>query len=204
MRVIGGRSSLSVVSIASFLMMACGEPVAPPVVLSFTCDPASGPDPNEAQQAVLDSVPQRGMWSHDDEWADVARQVPGGWGGFTTKNGHPAMYLVDTTKFSEAVAALRETDLFGHQDYSGYSVRRGLWDFAQLYDWKRYIVLHGVWPDGIMSATINEGANRLVYGVHPEKAHGVEEFFTSLHLPCDLVVLERDFPIVDVQRVLSP
>ena len=106
------------------------------------------------------------------------------------------MYLVDTTKFAEAVAALKESDLFRDQDFSGYSLKRGLWGFAQLYDWKRYIVLHGDWPDGLMSADINEGLNRLVYGVHPDKAHGVEEFFSSLHLQCDLLLLEESMGLV--------
>ena len=200
MRVIGYLSSVSVGSIASCFMLACGEPVAPPVappvVFSFTCDPAAGPDPNEAQQAVLDSVPRYGRRGHDEEMVDVARQVPGGWGGFTREDGQPAMYLVDTTKYSEAVATLNDTDLFRTYDFSRFRVKRGLWGFAQLYDWKRYIVLHGDWPDGLMSTDIDEGANRLVYGVHPEKAHGVEEFFSSLHLPCDLLLLEESMGLV--------
>lgn len=191
MRLIGHVSTATIWLTVSILLTACDEAVAPPIEFSFACDPEAGPDLNESQQAVLDSVARRGRRNHDDGFADVSRQIPGGWGGISFVDGQPAMYLVDTTKFAEAAAALNETDLFQYYDFSQFRVRRGLWSFAQLYDWKRYIVLHGEWPDGIMSADIDESANRLVYGVHPEKAQGVEDFFSSLHLPCDLLLLEE-------------
>ncbi len=40
-----------------------------------------------------------------------------------------------------------------------------------------------------------------MYGVLEEKGHLVAEFFTSLHLPCDLLVLEVGTILVGAQKI---
>lgn len=191
MRLLGYFSIVSIGLLVSLTILACGEATAPaPVVFSYTCDPSAGPDLNETQQALLDSEPHRGMRTSDDEWADIARQVPGGFGGFFVADGASAMYLKEPERKDDALAALEDLGVFGRFAAPPLLVERGLWSFDELYDWKRYIVLHGDWPDGLISATIDVNLNRLVYGVLEEKGQRVADYFTSLHLPCDLLLLE--------------
>jgi hypothetical protein len=56
------------------------------------------------------------------------------------------------------------------------------------------------WPDGLISSDIDEVRNRLVYGVLAEQGHIVEDFFSSLHLPCDLLLLEPGSIVVASQN----
>jgi hypothetical protein len=42
----------------------------------------------------------------DDQWADLAREVPGGFAGVILANGQPALFLRDTTKAARAKEAL--------------------------------------------------------------------------------------------------
>jgi len=198
MRFFGDLTRVSVAALVTCIVFACADATAPPAVFSYTCDPSVGRDLG----ARLDSLPGNGRRNIDDEWADIARQVPGGWGGVFLDEGQWVMYLVDTTKYDEAVVALNETELFSYYDFSQFVVRQGLWDFAQLHDWKVYIVTRGVWPDGLISSTIDVARNRLVYGVLADQGHIVEDFFSSLNLPCDLLLLEAGSIPVNLQNVL--
>ena len=122
----------------------------------------------------------------DAQWAEIARRVPGGWGGYFLEDGSPTMYLVDPSKVSEALAALREE---GISLSSATTVRRGRWDFAQLYDWYRYLGSYLV--EGVSFADIDEAHNHLEYGVIDEATRGnLEEALAALELPCFLVAIE--------------
>jgi len=199
MRLFGDLTSISVAALLTCIFLACADATAPPPEFAYTCDPTVGPDLG----TLLDPLPSNGRRNIDDEWDDIARQVPGGWGGIFPDEGQWVMYLVDTTKYDEAVVALNETELFRHYDFSLFLVRQGLWDFAQLHDWQLYIVTRGVWPDGIISSDIDETRNRLVYGVLAEQGHIVEDFFNSLNLPCDLLLLEVENTPRNLQKVVS-
>jgi hypothetical protein len=112
--------------------------------------------------------------------------VPGGWGGYFFQDGVFVTYLVDTTKVAEATAALFD---FGIH-IRGAQVRQGRWDFAQLYDWKLHIYAQSGAPRFI-STDIDEVRNRLVFGVEDVAAgDSLATFFSSLALPCDLLVIE--------------
>ncbi len=154
MRVIGYISSVSVGSIASFLLLARGDATGPGTY-SYSCDSDAVPDLNDAQQVVLDAAPDPGMHTPDADWAEIARQVPGGWGGFFfDEEGVPTIYQKDPDKSAEAIPALRELGAYDAAHVTAVAVKQGLWDFAQLYDWQRFIMLQDVWSAGIISSEL--------------------------------------------------
>jgi hypothetical protein len=163
---------------------------------AFGCDPLAGPNLGQAQQARVDSIqarvdslPPGRIRTRDEKWADIARQVPGGWGGFFLDDGTPTIYLVDPTRRNEAIVALYALGV-GQPTYDirQSRVKQGRWDFAQLYDWKRFIQLHISGIRGLVMIGINEGRNRLEYGVlDPAAGRDLAAQFESLALPCGLV-----------------
>lgn len=178
--------ALLVVVSSSLIGAACSDPMGPPPV----CDP-DGPGPSIAG-ARRDSVPPPPTGRHNlnDEWADIARQVPGGWGGAFLVNGQFTMYLVQPDRREKAIAALISLG-FGNTAVRGAEVWQGRWDFAQLYDWRRYINLTVGWREGLVFSDLDEFQNRIVFGVRGAEAAGsVEALLDALHLPCELVVLE--------------
>jgi hypothetical protein len=122
----------------------------------------------------------------DTEWADIARRVPGGWGGFFYEDGTPTIYLVDPSQREAAAAALRDE---GIPMPSSGSVKQGRWDFAQLHDWYRYLAPH-IRIEGTSFSDINEVNNRLEYGAIDEATRArMEEIAASLGVPCYLVAI---------------
>ena len=171
---------------------ACSDATGPAL-----CDP-SGPGPS-IEGARADSLPPAPTTHRtpDDEWAAIARNVPGGWGGFFLENGEPTIYLVDPGEQTAALAALYSLGVGAPYDIREATVWQGRWDFGQLYDWYRYINQVAVgWPDGLVLRDINEGQNRLVYGVLEDSLDSFTETIESVQLPCELVVIEVMGPII--------
>jgi hypothetical protein len=107
------------------------------------------------------------------------------------------MYLVDPTKEGEAKAALFALGVGLPRDIRQARVIKGRWDFAQLFDWYRYIQPHIDFSNGISFTDIDEARNRLVYGmVSAASKTSLEASFQSLSLPCELVIIEATGPVV--------
>ncbi len=182
-----GATHQKVWVLVAALGLACSDTAGP-----GDCDPTA-PGPSIAQ-ARLDSVPPRPTEPRtvDDEWAAIARQVPGGWGGLFLENQIPTIYLVDPSKREEAIEALIALGIGGGEffDLREARVRQGRWDFAQLYDWRWYLDAR-LGAVGLTSRDIDELQNRLVYGV---KDDAVRTSWTaridSLNIPCELVIVE--------------
>ena len=120
----------------------------------------------------------------DDRWAAIARRVPGGWGGFFYESGRPTIYLVDPTQRDAAYAALQAEGIPAMSAH----VKTGHWDFAQMYDWYRYLSPH-IWSiEGVHQSDIQESANRLEYTVLDQATRDeVDRVLTELMIPCFLV-----------------
>ncbi len=125
----------------------------------------------------------------DDRWAGIARRTPGGWGGYFIDDGRWTMYLTDPTQAEAAVDALRAAGMpVGY----GYVVRQGRWDFAQMYDWYRYLSSHVSAVEGRTFSDIQEARNRLEYGVVDDDARAeLEGVLSGLDVPCHLVAIQR-------------
>ena len=190
----------------------------PLVALGLACSSATDPDAPAPEAAAAlgrvgvcegpaTSLPSRlaatlaptgAMRTPDDQWAELARRVPGGFAGVMYElpapgspprtTGRPLLMLVDPARAAEAKAALAP-HLQGF-DVAGASVRAVRWDFAQLHDWYRY--LNGqIWQEpGVTMSDIDESENRIAYGAADEAARDrVARRLAALPLPCDLVVV---------------
>jgi hypothetical protein len=155
-----------------------------------SCDSTS-PGPSLAED-LRSSLPPPDPLDRDVQWADIARQVPGGWAGiFLDGNGTLTMYLVDPSKEDEAKAALFALGVGLPRDVRQARVIKGRWDFAQLFDWYRYIQPHIDFSNGISFTDIDEAQNRLHYGmVSAASKTTLETSMQSLNLPCELVIID--------------
>ena len=136
-------------------------------------------------------APRTGNMRPDDQWADLAERVPGGFAGFILDNGKPVLFLTDPSK-----AAAAKSGLAGSMpgfDVHAAEVRQARWDFAQLVNWYNYLEERTtVWlTPGITSGDKSESINRIVYGT-VDSASRLEliEKLQALELPCDLIRVE--------------
>lgn len=172
--------SLVALGVAVVGLAACSDPTG------AACGPARSLDP-----ALRIAPVTGGFRTIDDEAADIARQVPGGWGGLFLQNGTPVIYLVQPERRDEAVAALHALGVGGPTiDVRQAQVLQGRWDFAQLYDWYRWINGTMPYPPGLVYTDIDEVTNRLGYGVLASGRDSLVALLATLDLPCDLVTIE--------------
>jgi hypothetical protein len=149
------------------LMTGCGENFVEP-----TAVPAGIDDPAWA--------------SIDDEWSDLARTVPGGFAGFTLESNALIVLLVDTTKKQGALDALGGS--FPDAPYSSIRVRAARWNFFQLAEWYRFFQVGLRTTATITLTDIDEGANRITFGVHDAASRAaLEQSLAQLDVPCYLV-----------------
>jgi hypothetical protein len=160
-----------------------------------------------AQDAPVTEVPQSARDSlgdpfgnpgkHNDPWekrADIARKIPGGWGGVTRKeNGFGTrLLLVDTTQRARALEALEAA---GSPFSPDTPVKQGRWTYAQIYDWFRYIHTHLRYV-AVTGWSLDEANNRILYHVEDEAA--AREFdrqLAGMNVPCFLVVRQVSGPV---------
>jgi len=133
----------------------------------------------------------------DDRWAAAARELPGGFAGEMLEGGL-VVFLVDTTQRDAALAALAARGGLAGMDPKRVRVRKVRWNFAQLYDWYRYLGLH-VWSaSGLVTSDIDEAQNNITYGVKDESGRRrLERLLAELRPPppCFLVAIEVVGPI---------
>lgn len=151
--------------------------------------------------ARRDSLPTTFLAPPDQRWADLARTAPGGIGGIfqvgPNVTGDYFIWLTDPSKRAEAIAAITAAfpGLENFFPFDRARVMKGRWDFAQLADWYGYLLLKGPIP-GIRTSDIQEGSNRLEFGVPNEEARAaLEQWLTALDVPCRLVAIRITPPI---------
>ena len=196
-----GRATLILPLVA--LGLACSDGTGPDEapVRAANVGPAGaceGPATSLSPQRAAALPPAGGLRTPDDRWAELARHVPGGFAGVMydappadappRTMGRPVLMLVDPSRAAAAKAALAP-HLPGF-DVAGADVRAVRWDFAQLYDWYRYLN-NDVWQErGVTMSDIDESANRIVYGAADEAAQArIAQRLAAHTLPCDLVLV---------------
>ena len=126
----------------------------------------------------------------DDQWADLAESVPGGFAGFIRDDGKLVLFLTDPSQATAAKAALAGKTGY---DVREAQVRQARWDFAQLVNWFNYLSQQStLWSNsGLASADKNEAINRIVYGtVDSASRLLLIQRLEGLDLPCDLIRVE--------------
>lgn len=190
------RGGAAVLGATVFLIVACDEGTAPeydgwglPTVYVTSdymslpgCDPDVSPDIEGAKRDSLWVSPFGP--NQDDEWADAARVVPGGWGGWFYVDGRRTTYLVEPDSAEAAFQVLHD---LGVAELAGADVLAGLWSFAQLHDWRRYVRAREI--HGIVSEDSDELRNRVSYGISESRFDETVEDLAALGIPCDLVVM---------------
>lgn len=147
--------------------------------------------------AIAATLPPRtGNMMPDDQWADLAAEVPGGFAGVLYVEGKPVLMLTRPEEAAEAKAAL--AGRIAGFPVADAEVRRARWDFAQLVDWFNYLWPHpNVHSPGMVSGDKNEATNRIAFGVLDAHARAnIVEALVGLGIPCDLVLVEITPPIV--------
>jgi hypothetical protein len=113
--------------------------------------------------------------------AELARRLPGGWGGQFGGFPHGTIYLT-APEHAREVVALRHLP-------PGVRVRRGRWDAAQLHDWYRYLTPR-TGGAAVSSVGIDVAGNRIVVGVVDAAARRqLEGTLAALEIPCYLVAI---------------
>ena len=156
-----------------------------------TSIPAAARDSLPAYDSVLDVRGRR---------ASLAHVVPGGFGGFFLdfKDHAPTILLTDPSRRGEAIPVLAARGIDGMGIGPDVRVRRGRWDYAQLFEWYRYldprIAIPGV---DFVSLGIDEVGNRIEYGVASKGGRKrLEQRLKALGVPCYLVAIRiEQYPV---------
>lgn len=149
-------------------------------------------------EALRDTSSHPFRSASDNTWEDKAKlteNIPGGFGGIGHREIHPrtTIYLLDTTKLSEAVPALVAAGLLPGAPV--VAAVQGRFTYSQLYDWFRYIETHII---GVRVAmlTLDDRKNRILYGLEDEASRAALEVkLAQMHAPCFLVALRVTGPV---------
>jgi hypothetical protein len=185
------------------------EPARAPVIapndsswarLAHSC-PADAPVRLSAPRAP--PAPGR-VRTRDDHAAELARRVPGGYGGLYVEYDPPlqpdgairfetrraVVFLVDTAQREAALRALSSITTHPEQlplNVVGARTRPARWSFAELYDWYGTL-LTAAFRAGAVTSDIDEKENRIVFGVQDARGRRrLEQQLARLELPCFLV-----------------
>jgi hypothetical protein len=143
----------------------------------------------------------------DDELAQIAREVPGGFAAYFLESPaeprvlekpqarqRAVVRLVRPAERATALAALgpRLAAFYGvdRLDLADARVRPARWDFAQLYDWYQYLNAQVVGIGELQMSDIDEADNRITYGVRSETGRrALLRRVQALGVPCGLVAV---------------
>jgi hypothetical protein len=174
---------------ASLLLLAtlvgCSRLFEPGPHETVTVSACSGPAMSLPDSLAALVPPRDGSMVPDDQWADLATTVPGGFAGVFYVRGELMLAL---TRPNEAAAA--KAALAGKLSVpvEGAEIRPVRWDFAQLVDWSNYIVPRLHFP--IVLLDRDEVLNRIrISGSSVQARDRIVDELRALRLPCDLVVV---------------
>lgn len=144
-------------------------------------------------------------YTMDDRFADLARMVPGGFGGLWLTHDTLNVYLKDLSKRAEAQAVLKEQlkgefgpgaggGQRGRVDLDRIKFHPGRYDFAELRRWYQQLLQGGI-PEFTMS-DIDERANRIEIGVREDAMiPRVRKRAAELGIPADALSVRTVAPV---------
>lgn len=152
--------------------------VAGTAVDSLTQAPAPTRDPCASRMSI------------DEEFACLAKDVPGGFGGaYLDDRLRLVAVLVDPSQREAALSTLQS--LTGNPDWGTARVVKGDYDWLQLYHWYYERLFQGSCED-INLTDIDEVRNRIVLGVLDQDAAEcvAREVVALKDVPCEAVLVE--------------
>lgn len=165
-------------------------------VLSAACNDDANPTaarrgfPARPALAASSAAQGRNGGTLDDEFIDLARQIPGFGGYLQDERGRLTVALVDTSQRAAAAGVLAPILSARRLSVAGMVVRRVLYDFGQLGAWKNSArALIGV--PGVVSLDADEARNRVVVGIKDESARAAAAArLAQLGVPAAATIIE--------------
>jgi hypothetical protein len=164
------------------------------VALVAACQDTSAPlsPPISGSMAQVSQDPQPSQLA-------VAQVVPGFGGYFLDATGAPTVYLLDPSRRADAEAAL--AGFLADRGFTAADlvVRQGAYEYAQLDAWYRQARPGVFGVAGIVTGDVDEGSNRLRFGVTGLTAvAGVQGVLSGLGIPAGAAIVQQRAPIVTV------
>ena len=166
------------------------------VSVAMAQDPPAG-DGDQREDAVDRMTDEDGnVVTPDDRAAEAAEDHEGGFGGYCFDDADPAhvlVYMKDTTKISEARAAVNSL-YEGDIPITRVTVVQGQYAFDDLLDWYR-LLLPAMTTDmiSVSSGAVMEGRNRIVIGLTDmSDVPDLRELMEDLNIPEGAVEFEDE------------
>jgi hypothetical protein len=147
----------------------------------------------------------------DDRYTELARAVPGGFGGLWLEGSVLHVHLVDLTRREQALAALK-TELRGEFGPGAATSQRadveldrivfhqGSYDYVQLTGWYARLPA-SLGYEGVTSTDIDERRNRISIGVRDDATgERVRRRIVELGIPREAVLVQREEPAASTSR----
>lgn len=170
------------------------------VILTASCQSDSTTTGPSAAPAIPDFRQEPDVLA--DPLLTHARAIPGFGGFFVDQDGTPTVYLKDPRQLGAAQIALASTLTRIGATSSRLRVKRADYDYLQLNDWYIRTIPAALTVSGAVFADLDEGSNRLRFGVETSAAeNGVREALSRLGIPVAAAVFERAEPIYPAARL---
>jgi hypothetical protein len=175
------------------------------LAMSFTGDTGKVAMSTGKSNPVVSAAPTQapGIESLDDQFAAIARQVPGFGGLYIDQDGTMKVYMVgqkepvnDNLISSLEDVITREIGGGERLTHSGVEVIEGQYSFLDLHSWHQELSPAVLSLPGVVFTDLDEKTNRLRIGVtDPKEVEAVEKALTGLSVPREAVVFSETKPI---------
>jgi hypothetical protein len=184
------------------------EPTRAVALRTLTCRVGPRSDPPAASPPVASEGAGRRPgrpYTIDDRFADLARAVPGGFGGLWLEGSVLHVNLVELSKREQAQSALKvelrgefgpgaATGQRASVDLDRIVFHQGRYDYLQLTGWYARLPA-SLGYDGVTSTDIDERRNRIRIGVRDDaSAERVRRRIAELGIPSEAVLVQREEP----------
>jgi hypothetical protein len=180
------------------------------LAMSFTGDTGKvAMSTGKSSQVVSAAPAQSPGQSLDEQFAAIARQVPGFGGMYLDQDGTMKVYMVGqkepvTDNLISSLDDVITREIGGGERlaHSGVEVIEGQYNFLDLHSWHQDLSPAVLSIPGVVSTDIDENVNRLRIGVEDSKEalEAVEKSLAGLSVPREAVVISVTKPIYPYLR----
>src|SRR5262245_17932696 len=170
------------------------------LAVSFTSDTGKVAMSTSKSNPVVSAAPAQAIESLDDQFAAIARQVPGFGGLYFDQDGTMKVYMVaqkepvtDNLISSLEDVITREIGGGERLTHSGVEVIEGQYSFLDLHSWNQELSPAVLSLPGVVFTDLDEKTNRLRIGVTDSKEilEAVENSLAGVNIPRDEVVIRQ-------------
>jgi hypothetical protein len=181
------------------------------LAMSFTGDTGKVAMSTGKSNQVVSAAPAQapGTESLDEQFAAIARQVPGFGGMYLDQDGTMKVYMVGQKEPANAnlISSLddviiREIGGGERLTHSGVEIIEGQYSFLDLHSWHQELSPAVLSLPGVVFTDLDEKTNRLRVGVTDSKEvlEAVEKSLAGLSVPREAVVISETKPIIPYLR----